>query len=156
VKPRLKEKYEKEIIPKMMEEFSYRNVMEVPRLEKITVNMGVGSAIQNIKEMDRIFKVGTRTSSLALKYNLTAKKRAVIETRLRVTCIGCLNPIFGAIAASWSGKRIIARIAVTSISKNREYASNPLLLACFRISRSIIKKTIIPTTVETPTILRTS
>lgn len=52
VKPRLKEKYEKEIIPEMMKEYSYKSVMEVPRIEKITVNMGVGSATQNIKELD--------------------------------------------------------------------------------------------------------
>lgn len=52
VKPRLKERYEKEIIPEMMKEYSYKSVMEVPRIEKITVNMGVGSANQNIKELD--------------------------------------------------------------------------------------------------------
>ncbi len=50
--PRLKERYRKEIVPALMKEFSYRNVMAVPRLRKITVNMGLGEAIQNAKLLD--------------------------------------------------------------------------------------------------------
>ena len=50
--PRLKERYQKEIVPALMKEFSYRNVMAVPRLRKITVNMGLGEAIQNAKLLD--------------------------------------------------------------------------------------------------------
>src|SRR5262245_45501323 len=45
--PRLKAFYAKEIVPRMMKEFKYSNVMEVPRLTKITVNMGLGEAVQN-------------------------------------------------------------------------------------------------------------
>ncbi len=50
--PRLKEKYKKEIVPKLLKEYKYRNIMEVPKIEKINVNMGVGSATQNIKELE--------------------------------------------------------------------------------------------------------
>jgi large subunit ribosomal protein L5 len=50
--PRLKERYQKEIVPALMKEFSYRNVMAVPRLRKIVVNMGLGEAIQNAKLLD--------------------------------------------------------------------------------------------------------
>jgi len=50
--PRLKERYRKEIVPALMKEFSYRNVMAVPRLRKIVVNMGLGEAIQNAKLLD--------------------------------------------------------------------------------------------------------
>jgi large subunit ribosomal protein L5 len=50
--PRLKERYEKEIVPALMKEFNYRNVMAVPRLRKIVVNMGLGEAIQNAKLLD--------------------------------------------------------------------------------------------------------
>ena len=46
--PRLQEMYRNEIVPKMMERFSYRNVMEVPRLDKIVVNIGVGEALSLI------------------------------------------------------------------------------------------------------------
>ena len=50
--PRLKEKYTKEIIPTMMKEFSYGNIMEVPKVQKIVLNVGLGEAIQNIKLLE--------------------------------------------------------------------------------------------------------
>jgi len=48
----LKEFYNKEAVPKLIETFKYKNVMEVPRLEKVVLNMGLGEAIQNIKLLD--------------------------------------------------------------------------------------------------------
>lgn len=45
--PRLKERYENEVVPGMMEHFSYDNVMEVPRLEKVVLNVGLGEALEN-------------------------------------------------------------------------------------------------------------
>jgi large subunit ribosomal protein L5 len=48
----LKEKYKKEVVPRMMESFGYKNVMEVPHLEKIALNIGLGEAIQNAKAME--------------------------------------------------------------------------------------------------------
>ncbi len=53
---RLREKYEKDIVPKMCERFSYRNRLEVPRLEKITVSMGVGKSVENPKRIDAAVK----------------------------------------------------------------------------------------------------
>src|SRR5687767_4206643 len=47
--PRLKVKYRKEIIASLQKQFSYGNVMEVPRLQKIVINMGLGEAVQNPK-----------------------------------------------------------------------------------------------------------
>jgi len=49
---RLKELYTKEIIPQLMKEFAYKSVMQVPKLEKIVINMGLGEAIQNVKILD--------------------------------------------------------------------------------------------------------
>ncbi len=49
---RLKEKYRKEIIPTLMERYGYKNIMQVPRLEKIVLNIGVGEAIQNSKALE--------------------------------------------------------------------------------------------------------
>jgi large subunit ribosomal protein L5 len=49
---RLKEKYEKEVAPALLRIVGYKNVMEVPRLEKISVNIGMGEAITNAKAMD--------------------------------------------------------------------------------------------------------
>ncbi|MFY9213200.1 MAG: 50S ribosomal protein L5 [Tissierellaceae bacterium] len=53
---RLKEKYEKEVVKSLMEKFQYKNVMEVPRLEKIVVNMGVGDAKDNPKKLEAAVK----------------------------------------------------------------------------------------------------
>lgn len=50
--PRLKDKYKEAIIQAMMDKFGYKNVMQVPRLDKVVVNMGVGEAIQNSKAID--------------------------------------------------------------------------------------------------------
>jgi large subunit ribosomal protein L5 len=48
----LKEFYEKEAVPKLIETFKFKNIMQVPRLEKVVLNMGLGEAIQNIKLLD--------------------------------------------------------------------------------------------------------
>lgn len=51
--PRLKEKYEKEVVPALMKEFGYKNIMEVPRIRKVVLNMGLGEAVQEPKVIDR-------------------------------------------------------------------------------------------------------
>lgn len=50
--PRLKGKYREEVVPALMKEFSYKNVMQVPKVEKVVLNVGLGEAIQNIKLLD--------------------------------------------------------------------------------------------------------
>jgi large subunit ribosomal protein L5 len=52
--PRLKERYRKEIVPTLMKEFDYENVMQVPRLQKVVINVGAGEALQNAKSLDAI------------------------------------------------------------------------------------------------------
>jgi len=47
--PRLRKKYKAEIVPQLMKDFSFKNVMQVPKLERIVVNMGLGEAVQNAK-----------------------------------------------------------------------------------------------------------
>ena len=49
---RLKEIYQNELVPKLKEELQLKNVMEVPRVEKVVVNMGLGEAIQNVKILE--------------------------------------------------------------------------------------------------------
>ena len=51
-KPRLKVQYQEEFIPAMMNEFGYKNVMQVPKLEKIAVNIGLGEALQNSRAIE--------------------------------------------------------------------------------------------------------
>src|SRR3972149_6190802 len=48
----LKERYAKEILPSLMQEFSFRNVMEAPRVKKVVVNIGMGEALDNAKALD--------------------------------------------------------------------------------------------------------
>lgn len=50
--PRLKERYREEVVPALMKEFGYRNVMEAPRPEKMTVNVGLGEAVSDAKALD--------------------------------------------------------------------------------------------------------
>jgi len=52
VQPRLKERYRAEIVPALQREFNYPNVMAVPRVEKVVLNIGIGEAIQNSKALD--------------------------------------------------------------------------------------------------------
>jgi large subunit ribosomal protein L5 len=70
---RLKEIYVKEIVPQLMKTFAYKNLMQVPRLEKITLNMGLGEAVQNIKILD----------SAVEELSLIAGQRAVITKAKR-------------------------------------------------------------------------
>jgi large subunit ribosomal protein L5 len=56
VPPRLKERYRKEILGALMREFGFSNVMQVPKIEKIVVNIGVGEAISNAKALDGAVK----------------------------------------------------------------------------------------------------
>ncbi len=51
--PRLKEKYQKEVVPALMKKFGYKNIMEVPKITKIVVNMGVGEATKDAKALER-------------------------------------------------------------------------------------------------------
>ena len=53
---RLKEKYENEVIKSLMEKFQYENIMEVPKLEKIVINMGIGEARDNPKLLEAAVK----------------------------------------------------------------------------------------------------
>jgi large subunit ribosomal protein L5 len=52
--PRLKDRYQAEVVPALMEEFGYENLMQVPRLKKVVVNVGAGEALQSAKVLDAI------------------------------------------------------------------------------------------------------
>lgn len=88
IMPRLKEKYIKEIIPLMMKEFSYKNVMQVPKVQKVVLNVGLGEAIQNIKLLDAAQKeLSLITGQRAV---VTKAKRSIASFKLRQGVpIGC-------------------------------------------------------------------
>ena len=50
---RLKERYTKEIVPSLMEKFEYTSIMQAPKIDKIVINMGVGDAVSNTKNLDK-------------------------------------------------------------------------------------------------------
>jgi len=86
--PRLKDKYVREVLPSMMKEFSYKNVMEVPRVQKIVINVGLGEAIQNIKLLD----AAQRELSIITgqKPIVTKAKKSIASFKLRKGVpIGC-------------------------------------------------------------------
>jgi len=86
---RLKEKYLREIVPVMIKEFGYRNVMEVPKLEKVVLNMGLGEAIHNIKVLDSAVEELALIS--AQKPVITKAKRSIASFKLREGMpIGCM------------------------------------------------------------------
>lgn len=81
VYPRLAEKYKKEIVPAMMKQFKYKNVMQVPKLEKISVNIGVGQATQDAKLLD--VAVGELETITGQKAAITKSKKAISNFKLR-------------------------------------------------------------------------
>ncbi|MGF1609999.1 MAG: 50S ribosomal protein L5 [Kiloniellales bacterium] len=76
MKPRLQEQFETQVKPAMMQQFGYTNAMQVPRLEKIVVNMGVGEGVQDQK------KVAAAAGELAL---ITGQKPIVTKARKSVS-----------------------------------------------------------------------
>ncbi|KAB3528879.1 50S ribosomal protein L5 [Alkaliphilus serpentinus] len=78
---RLKDKYKSEVVPAMMEKFGYDNVMQIPKLEKIVVNMGIGDAKDNSKALEVAVKeLGTITGQ---KPVITKAKKSVSNFKVR-------------------------------------------------------------------------
>ena len=78
---RLKEKYQKEVTPAMQQKFSYDNIMEVPRLVKVVVNIGMGEAVQNPKAMDGA--VADLKKITGQKPVITKAKKSVAAFKIR-------------------------------------------------------------------------
>lgn len=95
--PRLREKYNNEVIPAMRREFGYDNVMQVPRLIKVVVNIGLGEALQNAKALDAATKDLTLISGQ--KPIVAKAKKSIATFRLRAG-----NPI--GLKVTLRGKRM--------------------------------------------------
>jgi large subunit ribosomal protein L5 len=85
---RLKEKYQKEMLPELQKELQLKNVMEVPRVEKVVINMGLGEAIQNIKVLESgVEELGRITGRKAV---INKARRSIAQFKLREgQPIGC-------------------------------------------------------------------
>jgi large subunit ribosomal protein L5 len=79
--PRLFEKYTNEIVPGLKKQFSYKNIMEVPKLQKIVLNMGVGEAVQDPKLLDEAVK--ELESIAGQKAIIRSAKKAISNFKLR-------------------------------------------------------------------------
>jgi len=86
---RLKEQYTSTIVPQLMDEFKYKSIMEVPRLEKVVVNMGLGEAIQNVKILDSAAE--EMIAITGQKAVITKAKKSIAGFKLRQGMpIGCM------------------------------------------------------------------
>jgi large subunit ribosomal protein L5 len=92
--PRLKEKYRQEVIPALQKEFNYSNIMQVPGVHKVVINIGMGEALQNAKAMDNA--VRDLTDITGQRPVVTKAKRSVAAFKLREgNAIGCMVTLRG-------------------------------------------------------------
>ena len=84
-----KEKYQQEVVPAMRKRFAYANVMEVPRLDKVVVNMGLGEAVQNVKILESA--VAEMAAITGRKPVITKARKSIAQFNLRAGMpIGCM------------------------------------------------------------------
>jgi large subunit ribosomal protein L5 len=92
--PRLKDKYRSEVAPQLMKDLGYKNVSQVPKLDKVVLNMGLGEAIQNAKVMDGA--VVEMTAISGQKPVVTKARKAIANFKLREgMAIGCAVTLRG-------------------------------------------------------------
>jgi large subunit ribosomal protein L5 len=112
---RLKEKYKTEIVPALMKEFEFDNVMQVPKLEKIVVNIGLGEAVQNAKAIDAA--VGDLTQIAGQKPVVTRAKKSIAAFKLREGMpIGAMVTLRGAMMYEF-----LDRLVAVSLPRIRDF-----------------------------------
>jgi large subunit ribosomal protein L5 len=77
----MREKYQQEVVPGLMKEFNFQNIMQVPRIEKVVLNIGMGEALQNAKSMDAA--VGDLTAIAGQKPVITRARKSIANFKLR-------------------------------------------------------------------------
>jgi large subunit ribosomal protein L5 len=86
---KLKEVYQEKVVPALIKRFNYKNGMEVPKLEKIVINMGLGEAIQNVKILDSAAQELSQITGQ--KSVITKAKKSIAQFKLRTGMpIGCM------------------------------------------------------------------
>ncbi len=86
---RVKQRYEKEVLPTLMKDMGYKNRLQVPRLDKVVINIGLGEAIQNAKALDAAVEELTAISGQ--KPVITKARKAIANFKLRTGMpIGCM------------------------------------------------------------------
>jgi large subunit ribosomal protein L5 len=113
--PRLKERYRNEVVPALVKEFGYMNVMQVPRLEKVVINVGAGEALQNVKALDAISQ--DLMIITGQKPVVTRAKRSIAAFKLRTG-----NPI--GVKVTLRGNRMydfVDRLVNVALARQRDF-----------------------------------
>ncbi len=119
VAPRLKERFENEVIPTLKEQFTYSNHMEIPRVTKVVVNMGVGEALQDPKTLDRAVLEMAMISGQ--KPIVTKAKKSIAAFKLREgNPIGCKVTLRG--ARMWE---FLDRLLTSALPRIRDFQGLP-------------------------------
>jgi large subunit ribosomal protein L5 len=117
--PRIKARYVAEVAAKLKEEFGYTSAMQVPRLQKIVINMGVGDAIQNIKVLD--VAVDELTAIAGQKAVVRKAKKSVAQFKLRAGMpIACMVTLRG--PRMWE---FLDRLVSLSLPRVRDFRGVP-------------------------------
>lgn len=107
--------YKKNIVPKLMDRFSYANIMQVPKLEKIVINMGVGEALQDSKLMDK--SVEDLETVSGQKPIITTAKKSISNFKLREgNKVGCKVTL-----REWRMYEFLERLISISIPRMRDF-----------------------------------
>ena len=116
---RLLDKYRKEVVPAMQKKFEYKNPMQVPMLQKIVVNMGVGEATTNIKLLDSaIVQLGKISSQ---KPQMSRARRSVAQFKVREGMpVGCFVTLRG-----WKMYDFLDRLINVAIPRVRDFRGLP-------------------------------
>jgi large subunit ribosomal protein L5 len=77
----MREKYQREVVPALMKDFNFGNIMQVPRFEKVVLNIGMGEALQNSKSMDAA--LGDLTAIAGQKPVITRARKSIANFKLR-------------------------------------------------------------------------
>ncbi|MBV9787361.1 MAG: 50S ribosomal protein L5 [Chloroflexi bacterium] len=78
---RMREKYQRDVVPALMKDFNFGNIMQVPRIEKVVLNIGMGEALQNSKSMDAA--LGDLTAIAGQKPVITRARKSIANFKLR-------------------------------------------------------------------------
>lgn len=117
--PRLRKRYLDEVVPKLQKEFGIENLMAVPRLEKVVINMGLGDAIQNIKILDDA--VEELTAIAGQRPTVTRAQKSIANFKLRQGMpIGCRVTLRG--ARMWD---FLDRLVTIALPRVRDFRGVP-------------------------------
>jgi large subunit ribosomal protein L5 len=114
-KPRLLDTYHDEVVPQLQKKFSYKNIMQVPRIEKIVLNIGVGEATENVKNMDGAVEDMTKMGGQ--KPVIRRAKKAISNFKLRAGMpVGCSVTL-----RRWHMYEFLDRLIAIAIPRVRDF-----------------------------------